>query len=69
MLHSREIRRLAKATQETGVTIVPTRVYLRNGRIKVEIAVGRGKRVADKRDAIKQREAQREIERAARART
>ena len=44
LLHAREIRRLVKATAETGVTIVPTRAYLRNGRMKIEIAVVRGKR-------------------------
>jgi SsrA-binding protein len=68
LLHVREIRRLIKATQETGVTVVPTRVYVKNGRIKVEIAVARGKRIADKREAIKQREARREIDRANRSR-
>ena len=68
LLHAREIRKLEKATTETGVTIVPTRAYLRNGRIKIEIAVGRGKRAADKRDSIKEREARREIDRATHAR-
>jgi len=68
LLHAREIRRLDKAIRETGVAIVPTRAYLRNGRIKIEIAIGRGKRAADKREAIKSREARREIERAASSR-
>jgi SsrA-binding protein len=68
LLHAREIRRLIKETAETGVTIVPTRAYLRNGRVKIEIAIGRGKRAADKRDSIKEREARREIDRATHAR-
>ena len=50
------------------MTIVPTRAYLRNGRVKIEIAIGRGKRAADKRDTIKEREARREIDRASHAR-
>jgi len=68
LLHAREIRKLAKETEPTGITIVPTRVYLKDGRIKVEIAVARGKRVHDKRDTLQAREAEREIDRAARRR-
>lgn len=64
LLHAREIRKLDKAVQDSGTTLVPTRVYLKNGRIKVEIAIARGKRAADKRDSIKKREADRDIERA-----
>jgi SsrA-binding protein len=64
LLHAREIRKLDKALQDSGTTLVPTRVYLKNGRIKIEIAVARGKRATDKRDSIKRREAQRDIERA-----
>lgn len=63
LLHAREIRRLDKALQDTGVTLVPTRVYLKSGRIKVEIAIARGKRAADKRESIRRREAQRDIDR------
>lgn len=64
LLHAREIRRLRKTLDGTGMTIVPTRMYLKNGRIKVEIAIARGKRAHDKRESIKKREATREIERA-----
>ncbi len=68
LLHRDEIARLAGKSQEPGVTVVPLRVYDRDGRIKVEIAVVRGKRIYDKREAIARREAQREIERAMKVR-
>jgi len=68
LLHAREIRKLAKATAESGVTVVPTRAYLANGRVKIEVAIARGKRAADKREAIQEREARREMDRAARPR-
>ena len=50
--------------QEKGLTLVPTRFYLKNGRIKVELALAKGKRLHDKREAIKTREAGREMARA-----
>lgn len=68
LLHAREIRKIAKEIEPSGITVVPTRVYLKNGRIKVEIAIARGKRVHDKRESIQAREAEREIDRAARRR-
>jgi len=64
LLHKREIRRLMGKVQEKGLTLIPTRVYLNNGRVKVEIALAKGKRVHDKRETLKSREATREIERA-----
>jgi SsrA-binding protein len=64
LLHKREIRRLVGKVQEKGLTLVPTRFYLKNGRIKLEIALARGKKLHDKREALKNREAGREIERA-----
>ena len=64
LLHASEIRKLDKETQSSGTTLVPTRMYLKQGRIKVEIAVARGKREFDKRDALKKRVQQREIDRA-----
>ena len=64
LLHKREIDQLWDAVQKKGLTIVPTQVHLREGRAKVEIAVARGKRKYDKRQAIKQREAKREMDRA-----
>jgi len=63
LLHKREIRRLWDDIRKKGVTIVPTRVYLKNGLAKVEIAVARGKRQYDKRREIAKRDAQREIDR------
>jgi SsrA-binding protein len=64
LLHRREIDDLARATAEKGVTLVPTRVYFKDGRAKVEIAVARGKRTYDKRHALAERDAKREAERA-----
>jgi SsrA-binding protein len=63
LLHRREIDRLTSRVQERGYTIVPVRLYLRGGRAKVEIALARGKRKYDKRQAIAEREAQRQVER------
>ena len=64
LLHRREIDRLIGTTQEKGLTLVPTRMYFKGPRAKVEIAVARGKDVGDKRRAIKEREMKREAERA-----
>jgi SsrA-binding protein len=64
LLHHKEIVELARATEERGVTLVPLRVYFKDGRCKVELAVARGKARYDKRQAIAARDAQRETERA-----
>lgn len=64
LLHKKEIDRLTQRTQERGWTIVPLKFYLKNGRVKIEIALARGKRQFDKRDAIAKRDAQRQIDRA-----
>jgi SsrA-binding protein len=64
LLHRREIDRLISRVQERGYTIVPLRLYLKRGLAKVEIALARGKRKYDKRQAIAKRDAQREIDRA-----
>lgn len=64
LLHKREIAKLIKATQDKGITIIPLSVYLKGGYIKVKIGIARGKKAHDKRSAIKEREAKREIERA-----
>ena len=66
LMHKREIDRLIGKTREKGLTLVPTRLYFSNGRAKVEIALGRGKDVGNKRQAIKEREMKREMERAIR---
>jgi SsrA-binding protein len=63
LLHRREIDRLQSAIQEKGLTVIPLRMYLRDNRAKVEIALARGKRVYDKRAAIERREAERRIRR------
>jgi SsrA-binding protein len=64
LLHRRELDQLEKATAEKGVTLVPTRVYFKDGRAKIEVAVARGKRAYDKRHALAERDAKRETERA-----
>ena len=64
LLHKREIARIITQLRERGHTAVPTQVYLRNGRAKVEIAMARGKKQYDKRQDIAKRDADREIRRA-----
>jgi SsrA-binding protein len=68
LLHRYEIDRLVADVERSGYTIVPLRMYLRSGLAKVEIALAKGKRAHDKRQAIAERDAQREIERAMRDR-
>jgi SsrA-binding protein len=68
LLHRREIERLIGKTKERGLTLVPTRLYFKGPHAKVEIALARGKDVGDKRQALKEREMRREMERALRAR-
>jgi SsrA-binding protein len=63
LLHKVEIRRLWNEVRKKGVTIVPTKVYLKEGRAKIEIALAKGKRLYDKREAIAKRDMQREEER------
>jgi SsrA-binding protein len=64
LLHKREIAKLHAKIAERGLTCVPLRMYFLKGRAKVEIALARGKRAADKRETIKTREAERETRRA-----
>ncbi len=64
LVHRREIERLLGKVNEKGLTLVPVRLYWKNGRAKVEIALGRGKRDYDKRQDVTKREAQREMDRA-----
>jgi SsrA-binding protein len=64
LLHRREINRLLGKAQEKGLTLVPLSMYLRNGFAKVEVALGRGRKLYDKREAIAAREAKRDQERA-----
>jgi SsrA-binding protein len=69
LLHRREIDRLIARVHERGYTIVPVRLYLKEGRAKVEIALARGKRKYDKRQAIAKRDAERDIDRALKERS
>ncbi|HZE21788.1 MAG TPA: SsrA-binding protein SmpB [Desulfobaccales bacterium] len=64
LLHSWELRRLLGKTQERGYTLIPLRMYFRDQNAKVEIALARGKKKFDKRETIRRREQQREMERA-----
>lgn len=60
LLHRREIEQLHGATREKGLTLVPTKMYLKDGRVKVEIAIGKGKKFHDKRESERAREEQAE---------
>jgi SsrA-binding protein len=64
LLHRKEIDSLSGKTRDKGMTIVPTRLYFKDGRVKVELAVARGKERGDKRADVKERDARREIDRA-----
>src|SRR5919197_830358 len=66
LLHRREIDRLVGSTREKGLTLVPTRLYFSGPRAKVEIALARGKDLYDKRESIRTREMQRDMQRALR---
>ncbi|HZD57768.1 MAG TPA: SsrA-binding protein, partial [Anaerolineales bacterium] len=68
LLHRSEIHRLWDEVRKKGVTIIPLRVYLRDGLAKVEIGVAKGKKLYDKRAAIAKRDAEREMERQLRQR-
>lgn len=64
LLHGKEIERLVGKTKESGLSLVPLSMYFSDGKAKVELALARGKKLHDKRQAIAKRDAQREIERA-----
>ena len=66
LLHKGEIRRLVGKTQEKGLTLIPTRMYFSHGKAKVELGLAKGKKTYDKRQTLKRRTAEREIERALR---
>lgn len=68
LLHKEEIAKLFRKVEERGFSLVPTRIYFKNGRVKLEIGVGRGKKLHDKRQTLKQKEADREMARAMRDR-
>jgi len=68
LLHRKEIASLTGKVQQRGLTLVPTRLYFKDGRAKVELALARGKEVRDKRRDIAKRDADRQIERALKSR-
>jgi SsrA-binding protein len=68
LLHRDEIRKLIGKTVERGMTLVPTRLYYKNGRVKVAVSLAKGKQAYDKRETIKRREAERETRAAVKAR-
>jgi SsrA-binding protein len=69
LLHRKEIRELERDSQTAGTTVVPLRLYLKDGIAKLEIALARGKKAYDKREAIAKRDAERQIQRALRRRS
>lgn len=60
LLHREEIDKLAKKTQEKGLTVIPTKIYLKDGLVKCELAIGKGKKLHDKREAERKRETEAE---------
>ncbi|MEM0962523.1 MAG: SsrA-binding protein SmpB [Bacteroidota bacterium] len=63
LLHRAEIEKLRKGTEQKGMTIVPLKLYFKDGRAKLELALGKGKKTVDKRHSIAEREAKRRIDR------
>ena len=63
LLHRSEIRRLYGQVKEQGLTLIPLKIYLKGGIIKMELALGRGKKLYDKRQTMKKQDAQRDLER------
>ncbi len=63
LLHAREIKALAATVEQKGLTIVPVKLYFKQGKIKLEIAVGRGKKLHDHRETLKRRAENRDMER------
>ena len=64
LLHKHEIRRLITKIDEKGYALIPTRIYFKHGIVKVELGLGKGKKMFDKREDIKERDAKRSIEQA-----
>lgn len=62
LLHKKEILKLSSKIQEQGYTIIPTKIYLKKGLAKIEMALAKGKKLFDKRETIKQRDTKREIQ-------
>jgi len=66
LLHKREIRKLYGKSREKGLTLVPLKAYFKNGKVKIEIGTGKGKKLYDKREDMKRRDDRRDMERALR---
>jgi SsrA-binding protein len=64
LMHKREIEKITQRAEEKGLTLVPLRVYFKLGKVKVELGLCKGKQSADKREAVREREVKREIDRA-----
>lgn len=64
LLHKREIAKLATKMKQSGFTLVPTQLYFKNGKAKLEIALAKGKKLYDKRESLKKADAKREMDRA-----
>jgi len=69
LLHKREIDKIGSVLAEKGLSLLPTRLYFKDGKVKVELGLGRGKAQRDKRETLKRRQADREMERAIRHRS
>ena len=65
LVHAKEVRDLKLKTEAKGLTLIPLRVFLKNGRVKVDLGVCRGKQLHDKRDALKKKAMRRDLERGA----
>jgi SsrA-binding protein len=63
LMHKREIRKLYGKTRERGFTLIPLRMYFKDGKAKVEVGLGKGKKLYDKREDLKRRAMEREVER------
>jgi len=63
LLHKAEIEKMARKVDEKGLSLVPTKIYFKDGRVKLEIGIGRGKKLHDKRETLKSKQAKREMER------
>jgi len=64
LMHKREIEKMNVATQEKGLALIPLAFYLKNGRVKLKIAIAKGKKTFDKREAIKERDEKRDMQKA-----
>ncbi|GMT49604.1 MAG: SsrA-binding protein [bacterium] len=65
LLHKKELNKLERATKEKGLTLIPMKLYLKNGKVKVEIGLCKGKKLYDKRESTKEKEMDREMRRIA----